>query len=283
MTCDLANLTKKRREMRGSRNWGQALDYQAMQDDWQRFTQEVKRVHARYLIEVVEAFGLCPWAKEARLKGRVNMHVTCVASPDPAALLAEVDACMREATTEIGMVICPLLQMSSAEFGHLVSDVRAAEEQRWPRGEQHLAFAGFHPNATPNLTTPERLVPYLRRSPDPMLQVVRIEVLARVRNSQEYGTSYVDPSKLALLSLDELPIASVPPLAARVAQANMRTVTRVGIDALERILDDIQADRNRTYAVQGVSPTHAHIGDGQSETNSVLSGNRDEKPEPKAG
>lgn len=258
-----------------------------MQVDWPRFALEAKRVHARYLVEVVEAFGLCPWARDARTKGRVNLHVTFVTVCDPILLLAEVDACMRDSATEIGMLICPLLSHTSAKtFRHLSAAVRAADEARRPRGEQQIAIADFHPIAALDLTTPERLVPYLRRAPDPMLQIVRTDVLARVRRSQEHGTAYVDPAQLASLAFDQLS-PQAPALAERVAQANLRAVQSCGVETLEAVLSDIHADRTRAYALLGVhAPTTAHnthIGDTAEETAFVSASNSDEKPESKAG
>ena len=258
-----------------------------MKVDWPRFISEAKRVHLRYLVEVVEAFGLCPWARDARIKGRVNLHVTFVTVCDPLLLLAEVDACMRDGATESGMLICPLLSnMSAKTFRHLSAAIRAADEARRPRGEQQIAIADFHPIAAADLTTPERLVPYLRRSPDPMLQIVRTDVLARVRHSEEHGTAYIDPAQLASLALDQLS-PQTPALAARVAQSNLRAVRSCGVDKLEAVLSDIHADRARAYARLGaVVPTHAHsahMGDTAHETASANARNSDEKPESKAG
>ena len=252
-----------------------------MKVDWPRLISEAKRVHLRYLVEVVEAFGLCPWAKEARMKGRINMHVTLVTAPDPSVLLADVEACMYAPETEIGMLICPLLPVTAKQFRHVTAGIRAAEERQRKRGEQHIAIADFHPNATFDLTTPERLVPFLRRTPDPMLQIVRTDALARVRRSQDHGTSYFDPSLLG--ALDALS-APAPSLAERVARTNARTLEQVGRDKLEAVLDDIHMDRHHTYAALGVTThTTAYMSAPARETASANDGNRDEKPEPKAG
>jgi hypothetical protein len=255
-----------------------------MKVDWPRFISEAKRVHLRYLVEVVEAFGLCPWAKDARTKGRINMHVTLVTATDPSVLLAQVDACMQAPETEIGMLICPLLSVTPKQLRHVSAAILAAEEHRRARGAQRFAIADFHPIAAFDLTTPDRLVPFLRRAPDPMLQIVRTDVLARVRRSEDHGTSYFDPSMLSELSLERAP--SNVSLAERVAHTNARTLQEIGAAKLEAILDDIHADRNRSYAQLGFGHephTHAYISDTACETASDCTGNRDEKPESKAG
>jgi hypothetical protein len=260
-----------------------------MKVDWPRFISEAKRVHLRYVVEVVEAFGLCPWAKDTRLKGRINMHVTLVTAADPNVLLAEVEACMRAPETEIGMLICPLLPVTAKQFRHVTADIRGLEERARARGEAQIALADFHPIAAFDVTTPERLVPYLRRAPDPMLQIVRTDVLQRVRRSQDHGTSYVDPSMLG--ALDQLS-APAPSLAQRVAQANARTLQQLGQDKLEAILRDIHEDRNHSYEKLGVAltpasaeegHTRAYISDTARETTTDSASNRDEKPESKAG
>jgi hypothetical protein len=153
--------------------------------------------------------------------------------------------------------------------------------------KQRVAIADFHPSAAADLSTPDRLVPFLRRSPDLMLQIVRTDVLTRARRSQEQGTSFVDPSLLVALQLDQLAIPA-PSLTERVAQNNLRTMQRAGVSQLAAIFEDIQADRNRAYAAVGVvSPSHAHTGDSRgldvAEIESARAGNRDEKPESEAG
>lgn len=249
-----------------------------MSVDWPRFEHEARRVHERYMVEVVEAFGLCPWARDARSKGRVNVHVTFLTTPDPIALAAQVADCMASEATEIGMLLCPLLALTPRAWRHVAAEIRAVEQQR--NVKQRIAIADFHPIAAADLTTAERLVPFLRRSPDLMLQIVRIDVLERVRGAHEQGTSYVDPALLGSLQLEKL---ASPSVTERVAQNNLRTIEREA-HAVTAALEDIHADRNRAYAALGiVAPTHAHISDTRAETLIANVSNRDEKPESEAG
>ena len=245
-----------------------------MLHDLQRLEQEVRRIHTRYQVEVVEALGLCPWAKEARKGGKVHMHVTFMTVADPQLGLALMDDCMQDPQTEIGMLICPLWPATRKQHAHFVAAMRAADEARTPRGELRYALADFHPHAPADLTDPEKLVPFLRRAPDPMVQIVRTDVLARVRGAESHGTSYVDPEQIASLTLGEL--SKTPAcVAARVAQQNLRTAQRVGIESIARVFDSIAADRATSYAACGVeAPTHPHILD----TSSFASRNTIEKP-----
>jgi hypothetical protein len=245
-----------------------------MEPDMQRLEREVRRIHTRYQVEVVEAFGFCPWAKEARKSGRVHMHVTFLTEPDPASALALIDETMREAATEIGILIFPLMGLTHKQHAHFVAALRAADEARLPRGQQSFALADFNTNAAADLTQPARLVPFLRRAPDPMIQIVRTDVLARVRGPEPQGTSYVDPALIAGISLAQL-AEPEPSVAARVAQQNLRTTQRVGIESIVRVFDSIFADRDASYARCGVrAPTHAHILD----TPNFAAGNNSEKP-----
>jgi hypothetical protein len=238
-----------------------------MEQDWQRLTREAERVHTRYQREVVEAFWLCPWAKAARSGGHVNMRVSFMTRADPGEALRFIDASMHDPAIEIGMLICPLLELDSLAFEHFVAEVRALDAGRSPRGAQRLALAHFHPHAAADLTTPERLVPFLRRAPDPMIQSVRTEVLERVRGGEDQGTRFIDPGMLDLSALTAG--GPVLPLAARVAQHNARQVQRIGIEQLEAVISDILEDRYKSYGAIGVNtPTRAHIGDATIATQS---------------
>jgi len=225
-----------------------------MEADSQLRTREVERIHTRYQLEVVEAFGLCPWAKEARTSGRVQMVVTFTRSADAAAVQATlplIDDAMRAEATEVGMLIFPQLALGRLAFAHFVAEVRAAEESRRPRGQQPFALADFHPAAQPDTRTPQTLVPFLRRAPDPMIQIVRTGVLAHVRGPHDHGTKYLDAAQLAELASGTLP-APTTAVSTRVAEHNYRTVQRVGEAQLHSVFLTITADRNQSYAALGM-------------------------------
>jgi hypothetical protein len=229
-----------------------------MEPDWQRWTREVERVHTRYHCEVIEAFALCPWAKEARSGNHVHMNVTFTTRADPQLALSLIDDSMADPAIEIGMLIFPALSLDRLAFEHFVADIRALDESRSPRGEQRMALADFHPNAAADLTTPERLVPFLRRAPDPMIQSVRTRALERVRGSEDHGTRFFDAASLDLYALHALG-SSPASLASRIAQHNARSVERVGIVKLQAVIDDIHADRNQSYAALGIGRDEAEL------------------------
>jgi hypothetical protein len=230
--------------------------------DWQRLQAEVLRVHTRYQVEVVEALNLCPWAQKARCSGRLNLQVSFVEEPEPAAVLSLLDALLVDPYFELGMLVFPALALDRLPFAHFLAEVRSLDDARAIPSEQRFAIADFHPNATTDDSTPERLVSLLRRTPDPMLQCVRSSVLARVRHADDHGTSYVDVTQLDLAALTNQPtLAPAAPqsLAMRIAHNNARSVAAFGVPELEALLSDIQRDRNVSYGSLGLNaPTWAY-------------------------
>ena len=59
---------------------------------------EVHRIHARYLEEVVEGLGLCPFARRSREQGRVHRPLFRVDAdtPTPADIATTVADCIRD-------------------------------------------------------------------------------------------------------------------------------------------------------------------------------------------
>ena len=95
--------------------------------------------------------------------------------------------------------------------------------------------------------TPARLVPFLRRSPDPLLQLVPFAVLDAVRAPQLVA----DRAQQAqiLVGGGEPP---KPAVADRIAAANHARVAP-SLPELTARLDAIAADRDTSYARVGVS------------------------------
>lgn len=211
--------------------------------------REAIRVYRRYSAEVVEALGICPWAAKARRDGRVREHVLVEPVADVAAATAVVCDMGRDPTVEIGLLLFPRVALDRAGFESFVAQVRDAYAAEVPRAVE-MALAAFHPRADADVTGPERLVPFLRRTPDPTIQLVRRTALAAVRRSHGHGTGFVDPAEIDFATF----LASEPriPLHERVAQTNLQTVERLGVEQLEALLEEIRRDRDAAYARLGV-------------------------------
>lgn len=210
--------------------------------------QHAIRLFRRYAVEVVERFALCPWAEPARRAGRVTEAVV-IGSDGVERALAIISAHAGKPQTEILLLLFPELDLDARQFDRFAALLRDADARRHPLGEIPFAMAAFHPDAAPDLSDPELLIPYFRRTPDPTLQLVRCSVLERVRGARPGGTAFVDPTTLDLEALRRPPPED---LRERIAQTNQQTLERVGLLAIEQTLTDIFRDRDRTYAELGL-------------------------------
>ena len=214
---------------------------QTVEEDWVR---EAERLHDRYLIEVVEAFGLCPWAQRARLSG--DARVAVLLQPDESALDASMDVLERwtDEQIQIGFLVYPRLPLGRTEFDCFAARLRTVDVERHGLSGGRFAMATFHPDAEPNLDEAERLIPFLRRTPDACIQAVSMEALDRVRRGGPGGTQFVDIASIQLCASG----ASVTaPLRERIARANLETVRREGVESLSGRFEAIRRDRARTY------------------------------------
>lgn len=198
---------------------------------------EVMRILDRYLVEVVERHELCPWARAARERGELAAGILWGAPP-AGAWVAEAERLLALPRARVAMVVAPELAIARAAFGAL----RDAVASRIPSA----GVAEFHPDAALDLATPARLVPFLRRSPDPLLQLVPLELIDAVRA--------VPPAASLAQQATMLGGHAVPrqALAAQIAAANHATVTAAQA-AITQALDAIAADRRAAYARVGIS------------------------------
>jgi hypothetical protein len=207
--------------------------------------REAVRVYRRYEEEIVEALNLCPWAERARREGRVREHVLLATALEPVLALDAVEALAADDQVEIGLLLFPRLKTTATDFERFVSALAQADAERRRVGAAPFAMAAFHPFAALDLADPERMIPFLRRSPDPTVQLVRCSSLDRVREGFHEGTAFVDIDALAARVAN--PVEDLP-LRIRIARANERTVVRVGVAEVERRLDAIASDRDAAYA-----------------------------------
>jgi hypothetical protein len=201
-------------------------------------------LHRRYQTEIVEAYRLCPWAERAINDGRVREAVILQDCGDAVApSLAAIDSWSADLTIDVAFAIYPRLLIGRQAFHDFAARVRDADTARHELGGVPFVFAAFHPEADPDTGDPERLIPFLRRTPDPTLQFLRASALDGIRAGASQGTQFLD-----IASLDAvLSGTAQPPLRERVARANLATAERCGIAALRRHLDDIRRDRDETY------------------------------------
>jgi hypothetical protein len=211
-------------------------------DEWAR---EAVRLHRRYEREIVHALGLCPWAKRARTDGAIRERVLLQDGPEllePS--LAAVAEMVADTTADVAFFIYPRLGLGRTAFEEFATRVRTADAARHELGGAPFVFAVFHPDAEADMGDPERLIPFVRRTPDPTLQLLRTRVLDRARGGAPQGTQFVDAATVALLEVIE---SDEVPLREHIARANLATVRRAGVEDVERRFDSIRRDRRAAY------------------------------------
>ena len=220
-----------------------------------RWHEESLRLHKRYQIEVVEACGLCPWAIRSRLDGKVRTVAVLHKDDSLEASLETILALNADPNVEVALILYPRMKISRPDFDHFTARVRESDARRQPLGKIPFVMAAFHPQAKPDVTAAERLVPFLRRSPDPSIQLLRSTVLDRIRGDAPQGTQFFDTLKFDPKMLRPSPM----PLREKVARANLAIALKMGVTELSALEDEIIRDRNETYlaleALEEAGPT----------------------------
>lgn len=221
-------------------------------------------MHDRFLREVVEQLGLCPFARRSREQGRVHRPLVYSPHPTPAEVAARLHAVV-SAHPDAEIVLITFITAGpeplwarARDFDDFVKDVRPAYD---PLGGPVFFMVGFHrssgqpdPGDTPPKLTADSLVPQLRRTPDPVIQCVRAEVLERVRWQAQQAAhakmmaeaEQLDPRLRKILEHSVQPDSS---LSADIARKNFEQVAQgEGRERLEAVLDDIVRERDEAYA-----------------------------------
>ncbi len=193
---------------------------------------EAERLLWRYVVEVVEGFDLCPWARRARLDGKVRVEVC--APVDAAAAAARIVA---DDAAVMGMVVVPRAGLDPRALRRIRDALLASPLSKT------IAIADFHPDATADLTTAARAVPWFRRSPDPTLQLVRLSLIADLQRDRG-GTPTLAAQAAILRDQFVPPTASVSD---QVAARNLLTA-RASAEAIAAAVAAIHADRDVAYA-----------------------------------
>jgi hypothetical protein len=196
---------------------------------------EALRVNARYVEEVVIGWGLCPWAAQAWRDGAVARRVLVDAPPEQApsqapsiaGVLAFIDDLAADPATAIGLAIFPRATLTEAAWGTFAERVRRADRaRRAPDCPAPFLLAAFHPGTGETAADARNagaLVSFIRRTPDPTLQLVRASLLDSVaRDGRD--------------------------LSGEIARANFAAVSARTPAALDALIGEIRGDRDASYA-----------------------------------
>src|SRR5687768_6864095 len=109
-----------------------------------RLRVEAERLLWRYVVEVVERFGLCPWARRARANDEICIEVMLDA---PDASVAAVALRLASApATALGMIVLPRPHRSPLALRRLRDQIVAITP--------NVGIADFHPDALLDLSSP---------------------------------------------------------------------------------------------------------------------------------
>jgi hypothetical protein len=153
----------------------------------------------RFLVEIVEALSICPFARATRLSGQLAREVVF---DDDAATLATRVRAHDTSDAQIVLLIAPDFSGDARAWERRCDEVRRADEAaRAPV----FAMAPFHPDTPFHTDTPARLVGLFRRTPDPTLQLVRFTALDAARRRAPDGKFFFDGSPASWSRLAERP------------------------------------------------------------------------------
>lgn len=219
--------------------------------DLHALRRETVRLTERYVREVVVALDLCPWATPALSRGSVQISVI-VDSFDTATLTTASNALaatllVTPPEVELVLLVLPRLAVRRLEMDTLLGSLRDELTER--EGVATFALAAFHPDAPADTASGERFIPFLRRSPDPLVQAVRFTSLKQADDKHVHGTTFLDPTQFDPATWSQAPVESVR---ARIARRNLNHVLDHGLDEVKGRLDDICEDRRRTHRALGI-------------------------------
>jgi hypothetical protein len=183
----------------------------------QRFAEEVLRVHTRYAAEVVAAHRLCPFLREVE----TGLGAFCLMH-EPSLDLALAIEAITTAKTSVLHLVYPRSSVSHATFWDFSSKLGDALKKAMPKAP---VYAVFHPQMPGDTSNPHRMVGMLRHSPDPMLQFIP-------EGLSTGGTVFFG---------EALPVDPARETFARLQQGGL-------FPEVLRLIDDIRADRDRSYA-----------------------------------
>lgn len=244
-------------EPEGSRGGGR--------DDAER--DAILAVHLRYLVELVEELNLCPFARRCRETGRLQRPVFDLRTlppgePTPEAC-ADVLAEVSRAHPDVEVVLLTFLAPDDhpwrspdpfEDHVRALRDAYAREHERTGDGPRYYMVA-FHP--APRRGDPGRpltqdsLVPLIRRTPDPIIQCIRADLLDGIRRQAQAAAEARFRAEIARLppevrALLAHAVQSDPELSSDIARANFARVgTGEGQAHLERLIHDLAEARRR--------------------------------------
>lgn len=133
-------------------------------------------------------FGLCPWAASAWREGETETHVSRAATFAPGEVVAFADGLESETRAQIGFFVMPRFAGRPATWERHAEEARRALGAR-PASCRAWHVAAFHPDFPTDFASPGQLVSVLRRTAEPMLQLVATAALDAVAQGPQQDVS----------------------------------------------------------------------------------------------
>ncbi len=189
-------------------------------DDGAATAQAALERNDRYLVEFIEHLSLCPFARSCREAGKLQREVVLDEAPLAQAVAERIRAVPLEPSgdVEIGLFLFPKVTLEAGPWERFVSEVRGVLDQA-RQGPMTGFVVAFHPKMTMSFDTPDKAVAFMRRSPDPTIQLVSAKALERVGDAA--GGSEA--------------------LSRRIAEAGLRAVLEAGPERVQALLAEIHA------------------------------------------
>lgn len=212
----------------------------------QALEREVRRINLRFNREIIEGFSVCPYARVAR-EGKTSLvFVRAEEEPTVEALHEVVDELVQRPEVEVAQVVFPRVTLSASDFLSFSARFGEANAARTPRQRPPFVHAAFHPGLAYGTETPPRLVPFFRRSPDPMVQLVRLSVLDAIHASKPRGTQFFDGDLASMMEL--LKQKRPESVTDRITRENHERAMEGEMERIQAIHEDIARDRAQAYA-----------------------------------
>ena len=171
----------------------------------------------RYLREFIEAMHICPYARTCREAGKLHREVLVDRELDALRVAARIRDLDKQPDIEIGLLIFPQVSVTAQAFERFIRDVRARYEIGRTEPIAYFVVA-FHPELPQQLKNPDIAVRFMRRSPDPTIQLVRPSAIERVRQGSR------DPEALS----------------GHIAEAGLRAVMAAGPERVAALLASLR-------------------------------------------
>lgn len=200
------------------------------------------RANDRYLIDFVEAYGFCPFARKGRRLGQVQRYFHYADGQDARPLVELMRQIAADPQQAVVQVVLPLVEVDGPAWTRFCSELTEHANHALAR-EDRMATAALHPNLGYRTDNPYALLTLFRRAPDPTIQWVRMDAVRALYAGRDGGTRAMSQE-----DIDEL-LARPPmtPLYERIAVTNASMARRLRIEFIDDLLASYHNDARQAY------------------------------------